>query len=362
MTLRRRIFLYYSTALGFSLVFVGFWSWFELNEHRNVLLKKGVEAALQHDLLFEAFEVVVFAGLPAILIGIVVGGLLIARALRPISDLTDALERTDVSNLSDPVPVSGNGDELDRMAVVFNRMKKRLSLSFTQAREFTLHASHELKTPLTIMHSTLEQTITRADTPEAERESATAMLEEVQRLSSIVGQLSFLARADAGLMPLSPEPVALHDLVRDLAEEIAVLATGANLSVAMPHCEPTTVHADRMRLRQLLLNLGDNAVKYNEPGGSIELTLRRVDGAAEFAITNTGGALPADLRQRVFDRFFRGDPAHHSAIEGSGLGLSIAKSIVEAHEGKIAYEVLEDGRTRVSVSLPAATTGGARGD
>ncbi len=353
MTLRRRIFLYYSATLSLSLVIVGFWSWFELNEHRDIFVREGVEAALQHDLLSEAIEVVLYGGLPAILLGIVGGSILIARALRPIEVLTDALEKTDVSTLSDPVPVSGKGGELDRMAVVFNRMKERLSLSFTQTREFTLNASHELKTPLTIMHATLEQTITRPEATEAERESAVAMLEEVQRLSSIVGQLSFLARADAGLMPLHREPVALHELMRDLAEEIAILASGTDISVTMPCCEPAVVSADRMRLRQLLLNLGDNAVKYNEAGGTVELALRRIDGGAEFTLANTGKALPADLRARVFDRFFRGDPAHNSAIEGSGLGLSIARSIVVAHEGRIAYEVLPDGRTQVRVSLPS---------
>ncbi len=352
MTLRHRIFLYYSVTLGISLVFVGFWSWFELNEHRNVLLREGMDAALKHDLLFETLEVVVFGGLPAILLGILMGRILIARALRPIAVLTDALERTDVSNLSDPFPVSGTGDELDRMAGIFNRMKERLSLSFIQTREFTLNASHELKTPLTIIHGTLERTVTNAATSEAEREGAVAMLEEVQRLSSIVGHLSFLARADAGLMVLNREPVLLHDLVGDLAEDIAILASATDVSVAILHSEPTSICADRMRVRQLLLILGDNAVKYNQAGGTIELTLRSTGEEAEFTITNTGMVLPADFRPRVFDRFFRGDPAHNAAIDGSGLGLSIAKSIVEAHGGRIAFEVLPDDRTRVSVAFP----------
>ncbi|HRQ88288.1 MAG TPA: HAMP domain-containing sensor histidine kinase [Bacteroidia bacterium] len=354
MKLRRRIFLYYSATLSLSLLIVGFWSWFELNEHRDIFVQEGVEAALKHDLLYETIEVVLYGGLPAILIGIIVGNFLIGRALRPIGALTDALEKTDASNLSEPhpVPVSGRGDELDRMAIVYNRMRERLALSFTQTRDFTLNASHELKTPLTIMHGTLERTIAREGESKVEGPCAVAMLEEVQRLSAIVGQLSFLASADAGRMPLNREPVALHDLVRDLAEEIAILATGTGISVAVRHCEPVEVSADRMRLRQLLLNLGDNAVKYNEPGGTVELALRRAGREAELTIANTGQALPAERRAQVFDRFFRGDPAHNTSIEGSGLGLSIAKSIVEAHGGRIAYEVLLDGRTQVRVALP----------
>lgn len=351
MTLRRRILLYYSVTLSLSLVIVGFWSWFEFTEQRNEALQGGAEAALKHDPLFETFEIIVYGGLPAILLGIIGGGLLMGRALRPIQALTDALEKTDVSNLNDPVPRSGNGDELDRMTAVFNHMKERLGLSFTQAREFTLNASHELKTPLTIMHGTLEQTILRGDATVSEREGAAALLEEVQRLSAIVGQLSFLARADAGLMPLTRESVALHDLVRDLVEEATILAAGADITVTLSKCQPVFVSGDRMRLRQVLLNLADNAVKYNEHGGGIEMALQRSGDEAVFSIRNTGSALAPDLETRVFERFFRGDPAHGGAIEGSGLGLSIAKSIVEAHGGSIGYEVLPDGRTQVTVAL-----------
>lgn len=351
MTLRRRILLYYSVTLSLSLVIVGFWSWFEFNEQRNEALQGGAEAALKHNPLEETFEIILYGGLPAILLGIVGGGLLMRRALRPIEELTEALEKTDVSNLSDPVPRSGNGDELDRMTAVFNRMKERLGLSFTQAREFTLNASHELKTPLTIMHGTLEQTILRRETTDSERDGAAALLEEVQRLSAIVGQLSFLARADAGLMPLTRESVSLHDLMRDLVEEATILAAGADITVTLTECQPVFVSGDRMRLRQVLLNLADNAVKYNEHGGGIEMTLQRQGDEAVFAIRNTGSALAPDLEARVFERFFRGDPAHGGAIEGSGLGLSIAKSIVEAHGGTIAYEVLPDGRTQVTVAL-----------
>jgi len=352
MTLRRRILLYYSITLSLSLVIVGFWSWFEFNEQRDEALYGGAEAALKHDPLEETLEIILYGGLPAILLGILGGGLLMRRALRPIQELTEELEKTDVSNLANPVPRSGNGDELDRMTAVFNRMKERLGLSFTQAREFTLNASHELKTPLTVIHGTLEQMATNEQAAEVDRERAASLLEEVQRLSSIVGQLSFLARADAGLLPSAREPVEMDDLVRDLAEETMILASGAEISVALSECQPLSVSGDKMRLRQLLLNLADNAVKYNERGGRIEMSLVRQNDDVVFTLTNTGPALPAELRARVFERFFRGDLAHNSAIEGSGLGLSIAKSIVEAHQGVIGYDVLPDGRTQVRAHLP----------
>lgn len=354
MTLFRRILLYYCLTLVGTLVLVGFFSWVEFGNQIARIEEGGLNAVLeQNGPLEEALEIVLYAGVPAVLIGLFGGLILVRRALRPIEELTEALEKTDVSNLSDPVPRSGNGDELDRMAAVFNRMKERLGLSFTQAREFTLNASHELKTPLTVMHGTLEQMATNEQAEESDRDRAASLLEEVQRLASIVGQLSFLARADAGLLPSAREPVALDDLVRDLAEETMILASGAEICVTLVECQPVCASGDKMRLRQLLLNLADNAVKYNERGGSIELTLVRQNDDAMFTITNTGPALLAELRARVFERFFRGDLAHNSAIEGSGLGLSIAKSIVEAHQGVIGYAVLPDGRTQVVLTFAA---------
>ncbi|MES2597959.1 MAG: HAMP domain-containing sensor histidine kinase [Verrucomicrobiota bacterium] len=352
MTLRRRILAYYAVTLSVSLVIVAFSSWFEFHEQREVVLKGGVVAAMKESPLIEALEIVLLAGFPAILIGIIGGSLLMGRALRPIEQLTEALEKTDISNLAQPVPRSGNGDELDRMTAVFNHMKERLGTSFTQAREFTLHASHELKTPLTILHGTLEQMMGDAATPPVQRERLTSMLEEVQRLSSIVGQLAFLAKADAGLLDATLREVPLHDLVRDLMEDLSHLASVRGISTALVSCQSVTVLSDRMRLRQLLLILGDNAVKHNHQDGSVSVTLSRQGEKAVFRIINTGHALSRDLRSRVFERFFRGDASHSSRVEGSGLGLSIAESIAKSHRGSLSYDVLSDGRTQLTLALP----------
>jgi len=351
MTLRLRIFVYYTVTLSVSLVIVAFGSWFEFNEQRNVVLNGGAAAAVKESPLVEALEIVLLGGLPAILLGIIGGSLLMGRALRPIGELTEALEKTDITNLAQPVPRSGNGDELDRMTTVFNHMKERLGTAFTQAREFTLHASHELKTPLTILHGTLEQMMGDAATPVVQRERIASMLEEVQRLSQIVGQLAFLAKADAGQLESAHAQVQLHELVRELMEDLGYLAAVREITPALECCETVVVEGDRMRLRQLLLILGDNAVKHNQSSGSIAVALSCQHDRAVFRITNTGPALPPELRGRVFERFFRGDASHSSSVEGSGLGLSIAESIVRSHRGTLSYEVLADGRTQFVLVL-----------
>jgi signal transduction histidine kinase len=352
MTLRRRILVYYAATLSVSLVIVAYWSWFEFDEQRDAALRGGVEAAMKHNPLVETVEIILLGGLPALLLGIIGGSLLMQRALRPIEELTAALEKTTASNLAEPVTRSGNGDELDRMSAVFNGMKERLGASFTQAREFTLHASHELKTPLTILHGTLEQMMGDNSTPVVHRERLTSMLEEVQRLSGIVGQLAFLAKADAGLLETAHGTVALHELVRDLVEDLTLLSAAQNITITLHACQPVHVTGDRMRLRQLLLILGDNAVKHNHKNGSITLALHQGEDQVSFHVTNTGPALPTELRPRVFERFLRGDPSHSSAVEGSGLGLSIAESIAKSHRGSLVFQVLEDDRTQLTLTLP----------
>lgn len=355
MTLLKRILLYYSLTLLGSLALVGYWSWVEFHNQIERVREGGIEAVLhQNGPLEEALEIVVYAGLPAVALGLISGVFLMRRALRPIQDLTVALEKTEVSNLADQVDRSGNGDELDRMAVVFNHMKQRLGASFTQSREFTLHASHELKTPLTILHGTLEQMLTQEPADGAGREKVVSMIEEVQRLSHIVGQLAFLARADAGQMALNKEEVALDELVRDLADETAILAAPHRIDVSLQACHSCRVIADRMRLRQLLLNLADNAVKHNRDGGSVQISLATEGRHAVFSIRNTGPLLPPEQVARVFERFFRGDAAHSGETEGSGLGLSIAQSIVEAHAGEISYSVTQGQLTLVAFRLPLA--------
>jgi len=353
MTLRRRILLHYAATLSVALIIVAFWSWFEFNEQHEVAQHGGVAATLRQSPLVETVEIILYGGLPALLLGIIGGSILMRQVLRPIEELTEALEKTTASNLAEPVARSGNGDELDRMSAVFNGMKERLGASFTQAREFTLHASHELKTPLTILHGTLEQMIADNTTPVVHRERITSMLEEVQRLSVIVGQLAFLAKADAGLLEATHGSVALHELVRDLVEDLTLLSAAQNITVTLAACQPAQVCGDRMRLRQLLLILGDNAVKHNHKNGNIVVELQQDETQILFRITNTGPVLPYELRSRVFERFLRGDASHGSAIEGSGLGLSIAESIAKSHQGSLIFEVLADSRTQLTLSLPA---------
>jgi signal transduction histidine kinase len=186
----------------------------------------------------------------------------------------------------------------------------------------------------------------------AQRARLESELDEVQRLTKIVDGLTLLTKADAGQIPLAHESVRLDELVRDACADAHSLARPRDIHVSVTRCEELTVTGDRHRLRQLLLNLTDNAIKYNRPQGTVILSLHRVAERAELTIANTGNGIAPENLLRVFDPFFRGDPSHNNEVLGCGLGLSIARWIVTAHSGEIQILSQPGGVTTVTVRLP----------
>jgi signal transduction histidine kinase len=345
MKVRTRLTLWYAGVLLFSALLIGVFSFQELHErHRR-------PGRHEHE-WEEIVEYVLWIGAPAILLSIAGGWWLMRKALAPVSTLTQAAERITERNLGEQLPRTNNGDEFDRLTEVFNAMTARLNASFTRIREFTLHASHELKTPLTVLCGETETELRDESLTLAQRERAASQLEELRRLAAIVDSLTLLAKADAGLIKLALAPVRFDELVRDCFDDAQILAHTSGIRVELTNCDAATVNGDAHRLRQLLLNLADNAVKYNEPKGSISMALRCAGDFAELSISNTGLGVPPEILSRVFDRFFRGDPAHSATVEGCGLGLSIAQWIVSAHNGTIQMVSQPSKLTTVTVRLP----------
>ena len=359
MSIRARLTLWYAGIMFVSLLAMGMLSYHAFApEPRPSGYSAG--GALRPDEpdendLGEIFRIIFWCGVPATLLALGGGWWMMRRALAPVASLTRAAERVNEHNLGERLLRTGNGDELDRLTEVFNAMTERLSQSFARIREFTLHASHELKTPLTVMHGELETALRDKALTTSQREQLESELDEVQRLAKIVDGLTLLTKADAGQIALARQPVRLDELVQEACADAKSLTRPHDIQISVTACESLTVTGDRHRLRQLLLNLTDNAIKYNERKGTVALSLRRVAGLAEVAVANTGPGIPVGTLPRVFDPFFRADTSHSQIVEGCGLGLSIARWIVTAHGGSIQLTSEPKRLTTATVRLPLAS-------
>lgn len=287
-------------------------------------------------LWWQLMEVAARSAIPLLLLA-AGGWWLTRRALRPLHTLTDAASRIHAGNLQENIPLSGRGDELDRLTAVFNEMTGRLAASFDRIREFTLHASHELKTPLAILRADLGELVDEPGRSSEDRERFASQLDEIERLTRIVNGLTLLTRADSHQITLECEDLVLDALVREAAENTQALAEPRGLRVVVGALPAAPAGGDRHRIRQLLLILCDNAVKYNRPGGEVSFELAVQQDAARVVVRNTGPGIPRAEQGRVFDRFYRGAHAASEDIEGCGLGLPIALWIAQAHGGSLTF-------------------------
>jgi len=278
--------------------------------------------------------------------------LLVRRSLAPVVHIIKSAENITLRNLNDRLPVSNTGDELEQLSISLNNMIERLDHSFQQTQRFLADASHELRTPLTVLHGELEELVeTNSDKLDVRKTSGSA-LEEVQRLKKIVEALFALSRLDAGEAQEESVPVDLSTLVTTTAEQMCLLAEDKKIDIA-PHCsENVFVKGDRSRLKQVVVNLLDNAIKYTPEGGRIEINLAVREGKALLQVSDNGIGIPGEALPHVFERFFRADKARSRDMGGAGLGLSIVKSICAAHQGRVEVQSQEGKGSQFLVELP----------
>jgi two-component system, OmpR family, sensor kinase len=296
-----------------------------------------------------------------LLVSILVAYIIAGRALRPIDQLIDAVSAiTDGRSLHRRLAFDDQRDELARLAATLNAMIARLETSFGALRRFTADASHELKTPLTVMRASVE----RAMNPSLPRQERLVSLEEAlhetTRMAGLVDSLLTLARFDEGRFDLHREEVRLEPLVRDVHETAMILAEAGGQEVVLSVIEPANVMGDAEQLRKLFLNLITNAIKYTPAGGRIDISLSRRLDSVTFSVRDTGIGISAADLPHVFERFWRADrarsrkPAGDGSTErgGFGLGLAICQWIAQAHGGTLTVQSRLGRGTTFTLSLP----------
>jgi two-component system, OmpR family, heavy metal sensor histidine kinase CusS len=270
--------------------------------------------------------------------------------LRPVRQLTAIMQQLTASRLDQRLAIGTTDIEFIELIQVFNQMLERLERSFKQASRFSADAAHELKTPLAILQGELEQALQQADSGSENQQGLSNRLDEVRRLSGIVRKLLLLSLADAGQMGFHKVQVDLSEILAVMLEDLELLAP--QLTVQPEIASGLQAWGDRDLITQILQNLASNAIKYNLPNGWIRIEAKQSEATVMVMVTNASNDIPAPDRDRIFDRFYRGDPARTRKVEGIGLGLSLSREIARAHGGDLILGVGQMGQTEFILSLP----------
>ncbi len=282
--------------------------------------------------------------------------LLAGRTLKPVELIVDEVEAiSDGRSLHRRLAIPRTRDELSRLTTTLNAMLGRLESSFFALRRFTADASHELKTPLTVLRAGIERAVTHPNVTDDVLEVLEETLVEVNRMTELVDSLLMLARTDEGRARLHKEPIDIREILGEVAETASILEEGAlvNVEVEVP-ADSQMVTVDRSRVRQLLMNLLTNAIKYNQPGGHVTVDTKTEDGDLIIRVIDTGVGMSGAELEHVFQRFWRADPARSRKGQrsGAGLGMAICKWIAEAHGGSIDAKSKRGKGTTMTVRLP----------
>jgi heavy metal sensor kinase len=294
--------------------------------------------------------------LPVLMVCAAGGGYwLVNWALRPVDRLSQTAEQMSLQNLTLRLPVVPSGDALERLSISLNTMLGRLRDSVQTSRRFLADASHELRTPLTVIKGELQElTGESALTKRDLRERVGSVLEEVARLEHLVSGLLVLSRLDAGEPRGDWADVDLAELASSTADQMRLMADDRGIEIEFSALRKALVRGDRARLKQIVVNLLDNAIRFTKRGGTVWLRTATDDMGSVLEVSDTGIGIPSDSIPHVFDRFYRVDEARSREDGGAGLGLSIVKSICSAHGAEIEVESRVEAGSCFRVTFPLA--------
>lgn len=323
-------------------------------EGNSFLVEVGASSRDIHGVL-HGLGLTLILGMPLIIAAAVLGGvLMMKRALRPLDEITRTAETITSRNFGERLPVVKTGDEIERLATALNRMMSRVEDSFQHISRFSADVSHELRTPLTILRGELESITEFGQLPPPALETIGSSLEEIARLTQIVNQLLEISRLEAGHASREISVVKLGDLAISTAEQMRLLADEKSIRLEYLVSSDVRVDGNAALLKQIVVNLLDNAIKYTPEGGSVELLVESRGNKAALEVRDTGIGIPEDALPHICERFYRADKARSRHSGGAGLGLSIVKSICAALGGELSIMSSEGEGTRVRIEMPRA--------
>ncbi|NIS61552.1 MAG: heavy metal sensor histidine kinase [Proteobacteria bacterium] len=328
--------------------------------HRHIINIVQVATSLEEvEEVLKTLLLILWITVPSVLVVASLGGLFLAnKALRPVDEITKTARMITSKSFNQRIKLRKTRDEIGRLAETFNDMISRLGRSFRQIRQFTADASHELRTPLTILKGEIEVGLRKRRRPEEYKEILTSNLEEVNHMAQIVDDLLFLSKADMGEAHLEKHRVNLAKLISEVQAQAQTIAMTKDITIHISNDVDGVMIGDRLKLRQLLLNLVDNGIKYTPEGGEVRISLEKDDGRFKLRVIDDGIGIAPEDQAHIFDRFFRVDKVRSRDAGGSGLGLSICKWIVEAHGGEITVESDLGTGSIFTVTLPLAPPDG----
>jgi heavy metal sensor kinase len=289
-------------------------------------------------------------------LGLVVAGgsgwFMAKRVLKPVQSIAFAARRIEVSHLNQRIPLMGSGDEFDQLATTFNETFSHLENAVGEMKQFTASIAHELRTPLTALRGEAEIALLHSQSTEDFQRVLSSQLEEFQKLTRLIDQLLTLARAEAGEFRLQRAIVPLDPLLKYIVDSLGLLASEKGVSLVLESNPGIVVRGDKEWLERALLNLLDNAIKYTPDGGRVTIRAAKEPSRVRIEIEDTGEGIPSEALPRIFERFYRADPARDKAVEGVGLGLSLVKWIVEEHGGTIEAASHPGDGSRFTILLP----------
>lgn len=282
----------------------------------------------------------------------IISGIYISRKfLRPIRDITDTAKEIEINDLGKRIKVSDNNDELKELARTFNHMLNRIQTGFDQQRRFVADASHELRTPITVISGYADM-LDRwgKEDPAALEEGIGAIKSEATNMYGLIEKLLFLARADQSKQVINKAPVAMEPLIADIVQETRLIAP--NHHIELLNNDPATIYADAASIKEMLRIFIENSIKYTPEGGTISVKSQRTGHYLGITITDTGIGIPEADQPKIFDRFYRVDKSRSKSTGGTGLGLSIARWIAEQHSSSIQLTSAPEMGTTVTVTIP----------